>query len=71
LVSTHFEATGTPLDGVTVPSGEIMSALMSPSPRARMVPAVSYRQVYADGEVMVAEAGNSSDTSALLIYERP
>ena len=70
LVSTRFEATGTTLDGVTVPSGEIMSVLMSPSPRARKSPAVSYRQLYADTEVMVAEAGESSDTSTLLIYER-
>ena len=113
MVSTRFEATGTILDGVTVPSGDIMSVLMSPSPRARKYPvgrcrlnpvearfrrdwfqcskvtsdeplsnsacnfnlrryalAVSYRQLYADAEVMVAEAGNSSDTSTLLIYER-
>jgi len=35
LLTTRFERTGTPLDGAEVPSGAIMGALMSPSPRLR------------------------------------
>ena len=35
LVSTRFEDTSTVLDGVVVPSGRIMGALMSPSPNLR------------------------------------
>ena len=34
------------------------------------LPAVCYRQLYADGEVMVAEAGSCGATSTLLVYER-
>lgn len=52
LVSTRFEGTHTALDGVVVPSGRIMSALMCSSPNLRrqqgpgVLPGVTYRKLY-------------------------
>jgi len=74
LLTTRFERTGTPLDGAEVPSGAIMGALMSPSPRLRRsfregaMPSVPYAHVWCDGETMIAEAGSCAETSTLLVY---
>lgn len=76
LLTTRFERTGTPLDGAEVPSGAIMGALMSPSPRLRRsfregaMPSVPYAHVWCDGETMIAEAGSCAETSTLLVYAR-
>ena len=76
LVSTRFENTDTPLDGIVVPSGKIMAALMSPSPNLRRqrgpggYPGVRYRRVYAGRDVLVTRAGSCEATSTLLVYER-
>lgn len=76
LLTTRFERTGTPLDGVDVASGRIMGALMSPSPRLRRsfregaLPSVPYAHVWCDGETMIAEAGSCAETSTLLVYAR-
>ena len=76
LLTTRFERTGTPLDGAEVPSGAIMGALMSPSPRLRRSfregarPSVPYAHVWCDGETMIAEAGSCAETSTLLVYAR-
>lgn len=76
LLTTRFERTGTPLDGVDVASGRVMGALMSPSPRLRRSfregarPSVPYAHVWCDGETMIAEAGSCAETSTLLVYAR-
>lgn len=76
LVSTRFEGTGTWLDGVVVPSGRIMAALMSPSPRLRRqrgpngLPGVPYHRLHLGGGVLVARSGSCEGTSTLLAYER-
>ena len=76
LLTTRFERTGTVLDGVDIPSGRIMGALMSPSPRLRRSfrgggrPSVPYASVWCDGELMIAEGGSCDETSTLLVYVR-
>ena len=78
LETTAFEGTGTPLDGVSVPSGAIMRVLMSPSPRLRRMrgrggaaPATTYRRAISDdGEAMVVLAGSCDETATVLVYAR-
>ena len=78
LETTTFEGTGTPLDGVSVPSGAIMRVLMSPSPRLRRMrgrggaaPATTYRPAISDdGDAMVVLAGSCDETATVLVYAR-
>ena len=78
LETTAFEGTGTPLDGVSVPSGAIMRALMSPSPRLRRMrgrggaaQATTYRRaISGDGDAMVVLAGSCDETATVLVYAR-
>ena len=78
LETTTFEGTGTPLDGVSVPSGAIMRVLMSPSPRLRRMrgrggaaPATTYRRAISDdGDAMVVLAGSCDETATVLVYAR-
>jgi len=76
LVSTRFEGTHTALDGVVVPSGRIMSALMCSSPNLRRqqgpggLPGVTYRKLYVGSDTLVVQAGSCEATSTLLVYER-
>ena len=78
LETTTFEGTGTPLDGVSVPSGAIMRVLMSPSPRLRRMrgrggaaPATTYRPAISDdGDAMVVLAGSCDETARVLVYAR-
>ena len=78
LETTAFEGTGTPLDGVSVPSGAIMRVLMSPSPRLRRMrgrggaaPATTYRRAISDdGDAMVVLAGSCDETATVLVYAR-
>ena len=78
LETTAFEGTGTPLDGVLVPSGAIMRALMSPSPRLRRMrgrggaaQATTHRRTMSgDGDAMVVLAGSCEETATVLVYAR-